>query len=89
MKEKFGTRAKMIDAICELEKRKDEGYKTRLGGFPVPRLWDMYKSAAKRTGAAAKRADGKAKNAAAPKKAAAPKAAAAPKKAAPKKKGSK
>ena len=69
VKEKFGTRAKLIDAICEIEKRaKDEGYKTRLGAYPVPRLWDMYKSAAKRSGAAAK------------KKPAAPKAAAAPKK---------
>ena len=68
VKEKFGTRAKLIDAICEIEKRaKDEGYKTRLGAYPVPRLWDMYKSAAKRSGAAAK------------KKPAAPKAAAAPK----------
>jgi hypothetical protein len=85
VKEKFGTRAKMIDAICELEKRKDEGFKTRLGGFPVPRLWDMYKSAAKRTGAAAKGAEGKAMKAAAPKKAAAPMAAADPKKAAEKK----
>lgn len=78
VKEKFGTRAKLIDAICEVEKRaKDEGFKTRLGNFPVPRLWDMYKSASKRAGAGAK---GEAKKAA-PKKAAAPKAA-APKKAA-------
>jgi hypothetical protein len=87
VKEKFGTRAKMIDAICELEKRKDEGYKTRLGAFPVPRLWDMYKSAAKRSGAAAKSAEPKAKKAAAPKKAAAaPKAAPAKKPAAKKSK---
>lgn len=79
VKEKFGTRAKMIDAICELEKRaKDEGYKARLGKFPVPRLWDMYKSAAKRAGAAsgeakakAARGEKKAAKAAAPKKAAA------------------
>ncbi len=77
VKEKFGTRAKMIDAIAEIEKRaKDEGFKTRLGGYPVPRLWDMYKSAAKRDGAAAKSADAKTKKAAAPqvKKAAAPQA---------------
>ena len=79
VKEKFGTRAKLIDAICEVEKRKDEGYKTRLGNFPVPRLWDMYKSAAKRAGAGAK---GEAKAAA---KKAAPKKAAASKTAAPKK----
>lgn len=51
---KFGTRAKLIDAILELEKRtKDAGYKARLERFPVPRLWDAYKSAAKRAGASA------------------------------------
>jgi hypothetical protein len=55
VKEKFGTRAKLIDAIADIEKRaKDEGYKTRLGAFPVPRLWDMYQSAEKRAGAPAR-----------------------------------
>jgi hypothetical protein len=89
VKEKFGTRAKLIDAIAEFDKRaKDDGYKARLGAYPVPRLWDMYKSAAKRSGAAAKAAESKASQAArkpaAPKKAAAAKAVvktpAAPKK---------
>lgn len=76
VKEKFGTRAKLIDAICEIEKRaKDDGFKTRLGAFPVPRLWDMYKSAAKRAGAGAKDEAKAAKRKAAPKKAAAAKAA--------------
>ena len=86
VKEKFGTRAKLIDAILEVEKRvKDEGYKTRLGKFPVPRLYDLYKSAAKRAGAGAKPAGEK--KAKAPKKEAAPKkTAAAPKKAAAAKK---
>jgi hypothetical protein len=83
VKEKFGTRAKLIDAICEIEKRaKDEGYKTRLGAFPVPRLWDMYKSAAKRAGIGAKPKSGEkpaAKKAAPAKKAAAPKKPAAKK----------
>jgi hypothetical protein len=81
VKEKFGTRAKLIDAIAEIEKRtKDEGYKTRLGAYPVPRLWDMYQSVSKRN--APKKAPAKKE---APKKAAAaPKKAAA--KAAPKKK---
>lgn len=80
VKQKFGTRAKLIDAICELEKRaKDDGFKKRLGAFPVPRLYDMYKSASKRAGA---KSAPKAK-AAAPKKAAAKKAPA--KKAAAKK----
>ena len=55
VKEKFGTRAKLIEAIAEVEKRtKDEGYKTRLQGFPVPRLWDLFNSASKRVGATAK-----------------------------------
>jgi hypothetical protein len=77
VKEKFGTRAKLIDAIVVLEKRtKDEGYKSRLGAYPVPRLWDLFQSVDKR----AKRAEkakaapvAKAKKAApaAPKKAAA------------------
>jgi len=74
VKEKFGTRAKLIDAIADIEKRtKDEGFKIRLGNFPVPRLWDMYQSASKRQ-AASKKAPVK-------KRAAAP----APKKVAPKK----
>jgi hypothetical protein len=76
VKEKFGTRAKLIDAICELEKRpKDEGYKTRLGAYPVPRLFDLYKSVAKRT---APKAAPKKKAPAAPKKPVVKKAAAKP-----------
>ncbi len=51
VKEKFGTRFKLIDAIVALESRaKDEGFRARLLAFPVPRLWDMYKSADKRGG---------------------------------------
>ena len=77
VKEKFGTRAKLIDAICELEKRtKDEGYKTRLGNYPVPRLWDMYQSVTRRQATAKKAAEPKKKAAPAPKKAAAKKVAA-------------
>ncbi|HSQ67345.1 MAG TPA: hypothetical protein VLM85_29225 [Polyangiaceae bacterium] len=84
VKEKFGSRAKLVDAILELEKRtKDEGYKTRLEKYPVPRLWDMYRSLDKRHGAksAAKASAKPAKKAAASKgKAkAAPKAKAASK----------
>ncbi|MFO0734957.1 MAG: hypothetical protein U0270_03725 [Labilithrix sp.] len=75
VKEKFGTRAKLIDAIADLEKRtKDEGYKTRLGNYPVPRLWDMYQSATKRQAAAKKASEPRKKAAApAPKKVAAKK----------------
>ena len=53
VKEKFGTRFKLVDAICEIEKRsKDEGYKKRLLDYPVPRLYDLYRSTAKRAGIA-------------------------------------
>jgi hypothetical protein len=53
VKDKFGTRFKLVDAICEVEKRaKDEGYKKRLLEYPVPRLYDLYRSAAKRAGVA-------------------------------------
>jgi hypothetical protein len=75
VKEKFGTRAKLIDAILEVEKRvKDEGYKQHLSAFPVPRLWDLYKSTSKRhapKAAPAAKAAKPAKKAAAPKKSAA------------------
>jgi hypothetical protein len=55
VKAKFGTREKLIGAVLELEKRvKDEGYKARLTAFPVPRLFDMWKSADKRAKAASK-----------------------------------
>ena len=81
VKEKFGTRAKLIEAICDLEKRaKDEGFKKRLDAYPVPRLWDMFKSAEKRMKAsqpkpAPKAAAKKAAPAAKKAKAAAPKTA--------------
>jgi hypothetical protein len=55
VKAKFGSRAKLIDAILDLEKRvKDAGYKTRLNAWPVPRLWDYFKAAEKRVKGAAK-----------------------------------
>ncbi len=83
VKEKFGTRAKLIDAICELEKRsKDAGYKARITAYPVPRLWDLYRSVDKRIKGAAPKADKKPGAPKADKKAAAPKTdkkAAAPK----------
>lgn len=86
VKEKFGTRDKLIGAILEVEKRvKDDGFKKRLGEYPVPRLYDMWQSATKRAKHApapaakkeAPKAEAKkatAKKAAAPKKEAAPKA---------------
>jgi hypothetical protein len=55
VKAKFGTRAKLIDAIATLEKRaKDDGYKARLGAYPVPRLWDHFQTLEKRDARAAK-----------------------------------
>lgn len=54
VKEKFGTRASLIDRIVDLESRgKDQGYRKRLEAYPVPRLYDLYKSASKRAKAAA------------------------------------
>jgi hypothetical protein len=77
VKEKFGTRAKLIDAIATLEKRtKDEGYKKHIGAYPVPRLWDLFQSTEKRQNAKAAKA-APAKKAPA-KKAPAKKAAAKP-----------
>lgn len=49
VKEKFGTRAKLVDEILAAENRsKDAGLKKRLEAYPVPRLYDLYKSAKKR-----------------------------------------
>jgi hypothetical protein len=50
VKEKFGTREKLIAALLEIEKRsKDTGLRQKLSEWPVPRLFDAYKSAVKRT----------------------------------------
>jgi hypothetical protein len=55
VKEKFGSRAKLIDAIIDsLHREKDAGYRKRLEQYPVPRLYDLYKSSAKRAKAAPK-----------------------------------
>lgn len=51
VKEKFGTRGKLIDAILDVQKRaKDAGMRKRLEAYPVPRLYDLYKSSAKQAG---------------------------------------
>ena len=53
VKEKFGTREKLIGDILELEKRtKDDGFKSRISAYPVPRLYDLYKASARRAKAA-------------------------------------
>jgi hypothetical protein len=78
VKEKFGTREKLVAAILEIEKRsKDDGYKTRLDKYPVPRLWDMYQSLDHRHKVAAARTKTAAKPAAKAKKSAAKKSTAA------------
>jgi hypothetical protein len=47
----FGTRAKLISSILELEKRtKDDGYRNRLGKYPLPRLLDAHRMASRRGG---------------------------------------
>jgi hypothetical protein len=57
VKEKFGTRAKLIDAILTLENRvKDTGLRIRLEKHPVPRLYDQYRALSKRVGTAVKKA---------------------------------
>lgn len=84
VKDQFGSREKLVGAILDLEKRsKDDGYKTRLTAYPVPRLFDLYKSTKKRAAKApppAPKAEKPAKKAVAAPKAAEP-AEAAPKKA--------
>ena len=47
VKSEFGSRAKLVDAILELEKRKDPGYRERLERWPTPRLLDRHRAARK------------------------------------------
>lgn len=45
VKEKFGSRANMIDAILILENRaKDGGLRARLETYPAPRLYDRWRN---------------------------------------------
>jgi hypothetical protein len=86
IKTRFGSRAKLIASILDLEKRaKDAGYKLRLESYPLPRLNDLHQSLSR----AQSRAEAKAKPAVkkAPVKKAEPKAK-APVKKAPAKKAS-
>lgn len=49
VKAEFGSREKLIGSILELKNKvKDAGYKQRLEAYPVPRLYDMYRTAKKR-----------------------------------------
>ena len=57
LKSEFGSRDKLVSAILELQKRgKDEGLKSRLQSYPVPRLLDLHRAATRRGKAAAKKA---------------------------------
>jgi hypothetical protein len=47
-KEEFGSRDKLVGALLSLGKRTgDEGYKSLLAGYPLPRLLDLHDSIAK------------------------------------------
>ena len=49
VKEKFGTRDKLIaDLLEKLGKSKDTGLKERFDNWGLPRLWDYHKSVAKK-----------------------------------------
>ena len=59
VKSKFGTRAALIEEILKLQNRgKDTGMKKRLEAYPVPRLYDLFKSESKRARASGKSAEG-------------------------------
>ncbi|MDP9035791.1 MAG: hypothetical protein M3O50_13400 [Myxococcota bacterium] len=83
VKEKFGTREKLVEAILDLQKRsQDAGFRQRLLSWPVPRLYDAYQSTAKRmkraeTGTTDSKVPAKPAAAAAVRKVSAPKAASA------------
>ena len=45
VKEEFGTRDKLIDALIAKQNRtNDASYRTRLEAYPVPRLYDSYRN---------------------------------------------
>ncbi|MBK9259355.1 MAG: hypothetical protein IPM54_05910 [Polyangiaceae bacterium] len=65
VKDKFGSRAKLVDEILALQNRsKDAGLRSRIEAYPVPRLYDLWKSSDKRAKAqkAAAKADSGAKS---------------------------
>lgn len=49
VKKRWGTRGALIEAIVKLEKRKDEGFKTKLSKLPLPRLYDHVRALERRT----------------------------------------
>ena len=54
VKDRFGSRAKLIEQVATLEKRSaDDGYRTRLERYPTPRLLDLLRAAERRAKRAA------------------------------------
>ncbi len=52
LKENFSSRAKLVDAVAELQGHaKDADYKARLQEYPAPRLLDMHRALTKRQAA--------------------------------------
>ncbi len=48
VKDKFGSRDRLIDEILSLKGRaKDQDFRKRFATYPVPRLYDLYKGLAK------------------------------------------
>ncbi|MCS6798148.1 MAG: hypothetical protein NZ898_06425 [Myxococcota bacterium] len=57
VRKEHGSRAGLIDAILALERRvKDAGYRARLERYPTPRLYDRWRSLARRARAASRTA---------------------------------
>ena len=47
-KDRFGSREKIVSAILEAKNRaKDTGLRSKLAAYPLPRLLDVYRSAAR------------------------------------------
>ena len=58
-KDKFGTRAKLVDSILDLEqKSKDQGLRSKLETWSLPRLLDRFRVAERRSKQAVKAKDG-------------------------------
>ena len=63
-KDQFGSRDGLVNAVLGLVKRdKDEGFKARLGTYPVPRLLDLHDSLNKKSNVPAKTEGAKAEGA--------------------------
>ncbi len=51
VKERFSTRARLVDDLLKtLKREKDEGLRAKFGKWGLPRLWDRYKNIARKQG---------------------------------------